>query len=786
MGWPILSSLAEIVAPFQIMNQPCKGDWCEFVEGCGGPTSLMKPGSLFPMGGIYAEVVTLCHEHQLEEGCAVVHELLPENNLQLASVLAIGVPIFIAGKLHAVLAFRSPLQKERQSFSAREKALLRLTAQWLEGELERKHAEEDRRRIFSLSNDLLAVIDFNGGFKDANPAWESILGFTRDEIMDSTFINFFHAEDSPMVRSYIAQLLAGRRVKACESRFLCKDGSLRWMSWNAVPFLQEQTIYLAAHDVTEIKNTENALRTAKEVADQSNRSKGEFLSCMSHEVKTPLNAIIGMADLLEETTLEREQQNYLAILRRASLNLYELMDDILNLARIESEFVNLEHLPFELESVVQRIRELQNPHAFRKGLSFHCVINGDVPLKLMGDPKALMQILMNLVGNAVKYTEKGFVTLRVGNDPRGSTPGALLFSVSDTGIGIPSDKLDHIFERFTQVDSSLTRRYGGTGLGLAICKRLAELMGGEIWVESEVGKGSTFYISLRFEAARSVPRVPERPALTGWNKEPAAQNQGHVPAPEVERVVRVLLVEDSADNQLLMQAFLKPPHYHVDVAENGRIGVQKFCEGTYDVVIMDIQMPVMDGYSATQAIRMWEKEQNREAIPIIALSANSMKEDIDKSRIAGCTTHLGKPPNFRYLREIIHRCLRKEALPVPVVESLESRNVVQDSQKSGQGDDANVIPLGSAIRRMVPVFLANRAKDISKARASLNVHDFESIRLIGHSMKGSGRSYGFPAISELGARLEDAAQLADPDGVRKELQALGKWLDSTKFESSFA
>ncbi|HEY3168026.1 MAG TPA: ATP-binding protein, partial [Candidatus Binatia bacterium] len=275
------------------------------------------------------------------------------------------------------------------------------------------------------------------------------------------------------------------------------------------------------------------------------------------------------------------------------------------------------------------------------------------PNKLNGDPGHLRQILVNLLGNAVKFTDTGEVALEIKVIDHHATKDCLLqFSVRDTGIGIPADKSETVFEPFTQADSSTTRKYGGTGLGLAICKRLTALMGGRIWVESAGGQGSTFYFTVRLGVDRKSATQPfnRSPMQENLPMAPRAEEVAErtaaaraVPTPLSDHPIRILLAEDTKDNQALIQAYLKKGPYQLEMAENGEIAVKKFTAGNFDLVFMDMQMPVMDGYSATQAIRRWEKEQGREPTPIVALTAYALHEEAEKSFAAGCTAHVTKP-----------------------------------------------------------------------------------------------------------------------------------------------
>ena len=392
--------------------------------------------------------------------------------------------------------------------------------------------------------------------------------------------------------------------------------------------------------------------------------------------------------------------------------------------------------------------------ADEKGLSLVCEIAPDVPTDLVGDPTRLRQVLLNLIGNAIKFTQSGTVSLRVALDADSSIPTALRFTVSDTGIGIPHEKLDRVFERFTQADSSTTRRFGGSGLGLTISKRLVELMGGRIWVESEVGKGSVFAFAVPFEISAAVNR-------------PAVAPVGAGPEPPLP-ALHILLVEDSPDNRTITLAYLEDTPYRVEIAENGDIACTKFTAGNFDLVLMDRQMPVMDGLTATRTIRAWEQANDRLPTPIIALTAAALKGDREKCLAAGCTAFLTKPIKQEVLLQAI-----KEHSRAALASAIYLVSPVDDD---GQMDPI-LLRVNARLASRVPEFLRNCRQNVVLMRDALDRVDYETITSLGHQMRGSGGSYGFQAITDIGAALEEAAGSADNDVSRKWVNELSCYLD---------
>ena len=502
-------------------------------------------------------------------------------------------------------------------------------------------------QLFEASTEAIVFVNKNGRVERVNSQFTKIFGFSSDEVvgkpLDTTTIPSSHREEA---EALTIEIKNGNPI-FLETVRQCKDGSLLDVSVTGMPITikgEDAGIYAIYRDISSQKEAEQELKKAKSVAEEATAAKSDFLANMSHEIRTPMNAIIGLSHLAMETELTQQQLDYQSKIHSAAYTLLRLLDDILDFSKIEAGKLELEIVSFSLAEVLERTSSIIGVKSNEKGLKFLLHVPAFIPNYLRGDPLRLEQVFLNLTSNAVKFTSKGEVSVTVELVAESEQDAVLRFIVSDTGIGMSPEQIDQLFQPFHQADLSITRKYGGTGLGLAICKRLIEMMGSEIQVQSTLGQGSIFTFTACFEKVES--EAPE--IIAGISKELAR---------EFLDSRRILLVEDNDTNLQVARELLEQVGLEVVTATNGSDALALAVEQRFDGVLMDLQMPVMDGLTATREIR---KDFSPSGLPVLAMTANAMAADREKCIAAGMNDYIAKPIKPAILYETLVRRLRPD------------------------------------------------------------------------------------------------------------------------------
>ena len=673
-------------------------------------------------------------------------------------------------------------------------------------------------KILQSMEDMLIVTAPDGTIRTWNAAALRMLGYTPDELANVSIAAVLDAGlPSAEALEKIVQETLGSHI---EQQYRARDGRRIPVSLSASIMRDDegaaQGFVFVAQDITERKRTEEELRKyydeveesrrraeeqAEELARQAEeltaarnsaleatRLKSEFLANMSHEIRTPMNGIIGMTQLALETGLSPEQREYLEMVSSSAHSLLGLLNDILDFSKIEAGRLDIEVIAFTLRSHLTDTLKPLAVRAAAKELEVAWEIDSDVPDDLKGDPSRFRQVLVNLVGNAIKFTESGGIKVTVSAQSRGPNEVVLRFDVADTGIGIPADKRGVIFEAFRKVDGSTSRRYGGTGLGLAISSQLVTMMGGRIWVDSEAGKGSIFHFTASFGIPRTAAREPSSAPPDELHRRTGRNGSASDRVSVEDRLrLRVLLAEDNPVNRALAIRLLEKRGHSVRSVGDGTQAVAAYREGRFDLILMDLQMPEMDGFEATRAIRALERAAG-ERIPILALTAHAMKGDRERCLAADMDGYLTKPiePGAFYQALEAFSSRTGEDDGPPESTALGPRDAALPGDRTDSFDStallANAGGERSLVAEIVGLFLEECPKLMAAIRAGARRGDAPAVRSSAHRLKGSLGVLAAKSGLAVAQRLEERARAGEAAGIDEAIGALEKEMKTLTLE----
>ena len=695
----------------------------------------------------------------------------------------------------ALLEKMGLLRDEPPNREAWQEVLQRLHAERSLEHHSRKHSQ-DRRRLDRALVREAPVVTFtlsveDGSISSLNPAFEELTGWPGAVWQDRPMTTLAHPEDRPTLVAGIHQVTLGETPSPFEIRLKTRSKTFITAEWVLKPLLESGRVTAVlgfAYDVSRRKMAERDLSAAKDAAESANQAKGEFLANMSHEIRTPMNAIVAMTSLLLDTELNQDQRSFTETLKASCHTLLDLVDDILDFSKIESGKLELEKQPFDLRRTVADATYMVSSQAGENGLSLTFGFSEMCPEALEGDVVRVRQVLVNLLSNAVKFTEQGSVKVWVDAEPLGTGSFRLRFEVQDTGCGIALEQQEKIFDAFSQAQASTSRRYGGTGLGLSISRRLTELMGGRIGVESHLGGGSIFYFTILARAAR----LPIRGEIS-------EEFDAHL---SIKHPLEILVADDNPTNQQVAKLLLARRGYRVDVVGDGHEALRALEKRRYDLVLMDVLMPNMDGLKATREIHRLVEKRFRPQV--VAMTASAMQGDREQCLDAGMVDFLTKPINEEELESILILCSeRARGNKAPPIEATTDRPRDPDpstsrATKSASSlpdhpeaeplddpeaealDDPILTPLIEQLyrdrpERVIPLiksFLDHTVEAIKDLDRLIRKNQAQSVREVAHSLKGSCQMLGAKRMGVVCANLESLAKSGQLEGAVELLDRL--------------
>lgn len=577
-------------------------------------------------------------------------------------------------------------------------------------------------------------------FKEVNEAFEELF-----EKKQTFLVGKKHSDVFPKSIDLLKQILINNwdELSSGESVQIEECYSADYNKWLSLSIYspKENTIITIITDITSIKHTQFSLIAAKEAAEAANKAKSEFLANMSHEIRTPINGMVGMVDLTLLTELQEEQKENLITAKACAKSLLKIINDVLDFSKMEAGRLTIENINFDIKDLIEEIVKTHAPRAEAKGLELNYIFSSAIPRFLIGDSNRIQQVFNNLISNSLKFTQKGSITISVKKLSLQNNEAELIFSVTDTGIGIAPEDLDRLFKSFSQIETSFTKNFGGTGLGLAICKNIVETMGGKISVESHKGFGSTFYFTLKFQVGNSnVAKTDSIPKIT-----------------RSIQPLKILLAEDDAVNQTVIKKMLQEKGHNVKTANNGAEALDLFEPNKFDVILMDIQMPVLNGIEAAKKIR--EKELSQKHTPVIAVTAYALQGDRERFLSLGMDEYITKPIRMEELFQVLDQIsIQKDDLTSLATKVEIPEHAVYNANKSGVND--------LMVRQAVHLI----SKNIGKLERALECNDFLVIETLAHEIKSLSSDIDAIDLKDDAFRIELASRRGDLKEVTKAIK----------------